>query len=148
MALGVFIFDQLTKAHVQYHFRLYDQWPVIPGFFNLTYVRNTGVAFGLMGGEPSAWKRLIFLALSLLAIGFIFYFFRHLRLKGRGVVTALGMLLGGAIGNIVDRLRLGGVVDFLDFYVGRYHWPAFNVADAAITCGALYLFFNLYRHQG
>lgn len=148
VAFGILAFDQLTKGHIQYHFLPGESQTIIPGFLNLTYVTNTGIAFGLMRGEGSAWKQLILLTVTLLAIGFIFYFFKHLKSRGRGAVIALGMLLGGAIGNIVDRLRLGKVVDFLDFYIGRYHWPAFNVADAAITCGVLYLFFALYRRPG
>ncbi|MEW6326485.1 MAG: signal peptidase II [Thermodesulfobacteriota bacterium] len=147
VAFGIFALDQLTKGHIQYHFCLYEIRVVIPGFLNWTYITNTGVAFGLMDGEPDTWKRLFFLSVTLLAIGFIFYLFRHFRSKGRGAVIALGMILGGAIGNMADRVRLGKVIDFVDFYIGRYHWPAFNVADAAITCGVLYLALTLYRHK-
>ncbi|MDP2798634.1 MAG: signal peptidase II [Deltaproteobacteria bacterium] len=148
VTFGIFALDQLTKGHIQYHFGLYESRAVIPGFFSLTYITNTGVAFGLMSGEPDTWKRLFFLSVTLLAIGFIFYLFGHFRSKGRGAVIALGMILGGAIGNMVDRVRLGKVIDFLDFYIGGCHWPAFNVADAAITCGVLYLALALYRQQG
>lgn len=148
VAFGIFALDQLTKGHIQYHFGLYESRAVIPGFFSLTYITNTGVAFGLMGGEPDTWKRLFFLSVTLLAIGFIFYLFKNFKSKGRGAVLALGMILGGAIGNMVDRVRLGKVIDFLDFYIGGCHWPAFNVADVAITCGVLYLALTLYRQRG
>ncbi|MDD5450889.1 MAG: signal peptidase II [Desulfovibrionales bacterium] len=148
MAFGVFALDQLTKGHIQYHFGLYESRAVVPGFFNLTYITNSGVAFGLMSGEPDTWKRLFFLSVTLLAVGFIFYLFGHFRSKGRGAVIAMGMILGGAIGNMADRVRMGKVIDFLDFYIGGCHWPAFNVADAAISCGVLYLALTLYRQQG
>lgn len=147
VASGVFVLDQLTKAHIQYHFYLYQKQTIIPGFFDLTYITNTGAAFGLMAGKASVWKQTIFLVLTLVAVGLIIYFFRQMQAKGPGAIVALGMLLGGAVGNALDRLRLGKVIDFLDFYIGRHHWPAFNLADAAITCGALYLLLVLYRKQ-
>ncbi len=144
--LAVLGLDQLSKVYVQDSFSLYESATIIPGLFSLTYVTNTGVAFGLMGGKGNAWKQYLFPAINACAMVFIVYYFRQLRAKGRWTALALGAILGGAMGNTIDRLRLGSVVDFLDFYLGRQHWPAFNIADAAITCGAIYIALSVLRH--
>ncbi len=146
-AATIVVLDQCSKACVTTCFGLYESKTVIPGLFSLTHITNTGVAFGLMSGEGGAWKQYGFLLVSLLAIGLIVHFFRQMKTQGPMPVLALGMLLGGAVGNTIDRLRLGNVVDFLDFYVGRHHWPAFNVADAAITCGVFFLLWSMHRHS-
>lgn len=143
----VFIFDQLSKIYIQNYFQLHETITVIPGFLNLTLVTNTGVAFGLFGGAESDWKRYGLLIINVLAVGFIFYFMRQLMKKGLKPAIALGLIMGGAVGNSFDRARLGSVVDFLDFYVRSYHWPAFNVADAGITCGAIYLAYLLFKEE-
>ncbi|MFH1148002.1 MAG: signal peptidase II [Pseudomonadota bacterium] len=143
----VFAIDQLSKVYIQRYFQSRETLPIIPGFFNLTFVTNTGVAFGLFGGTGHAWKRYGLLIVNVLAVGFIFYFLKQLIRKGSRPAVALGLILGGAIGNSIDRARLGNVIDFLDFYVSGFHWPAFNVADAAITCGAIYLAFLLVKED-
>lgn len=146
-ALFVFGLDQISKSLIGRHFNLHQSQTVIPGLFNITYVTNTGVAFGLFSGQYTSLKQLIFLAVGLLAAGIIVYFFHQLESRAAGTALALGMVLGGAAGNSVDRIRLAGVIDFLDFYIGSHHWPAFNVADAAITCGIFYLMISLYKHK-
>lgn len=132
---GVVGLDQLTKFMVVKEFLLYETIPVVPGFFNLTYITNTGAAFGLFAGEQTMLRQVFFIAVAMAALLVMFFSYRHLHSQGRLFVHAIGMIAGGAVGNLIDRLRLGSVVDFLDFYVKTYHWPAFNVADSAITVG-------------
>ncbi|MGH7407101.1 MAG: signal peptidase II, partial [Candidatus Methylomirabilales bacterium] len=130
LAAAVVILDQATKLLVQRAFRLGESLPVLPGFFNLTYVLNPGAAFGLLAGAAAAFRGPFFIAVSVLAIAVICYY--HARYaRGRPLPSVgLSLILGGAVGNLIDRLRVGMVIDFLDFYVGAYHWPAFNVADS------------------
>lgn len=135
IALTVALLDQLSKYYIQRAFRPGQVVTVIPHFFNLTFVLNPGAAFGFLAGASASFRNPFFIAVSLLAVAFIVYYrFRDGRL---GIFPSLGLslILGGAVGNLVDRLRLGMVVDFLDFYYGDYHWPAFNLADSAITVG-------------
>jgi signal peptidase II len=108
---------------------------VIHGFFNLVHVRNTGGAFGIFGGEKGGLGSLLFVLVSLIAIGSILFLFVRLREDEKTLSLSLSLVLSGAIGNLIDRLRLGEVVDFLDFYLFSYHWPAFNIADSAICLG-------------
>lgn len=132
---GVVAADQFTKWLVMATFRLYEIKIVIPGFFNLTYITNTGAAFGLLAGEQTLLRQAFFISVAMVALLIMFFSYRHFRSQGQLFVHAIGMIAGGAIGNLIDRLRFGKVVDFLDFYIKGYHWPAFNVADSAITIG-------------
>jgi len=132
---AVVVLDQLSKAVVMAYFDLYELRPVISGFFNLTYITNTGAAFGMLAGEESVWRQVFFVTVALTALVIMFFSYRQFRGQGRIFGHAIGMIAGGAIGNLIDRLRYGSVVDFLDFYIRDYHWPAFNVADSAITIG-------------
>ncbi|NVL90028.1 MAG: signal peptidase II [Desulfobacterales bacterium] len=116
-------------------FSLGETLEVIPGFFNLTYIRNTGGAFGILSGEASLLRTGLFLGISCVALGIIFYLYARIPSGKPWLGSGLAMTFGGALGNIVDRLRFGEVVDFLDFYIGNFHWPAFNVADSAISVG-------------
>jgi signal peptidase II len=117
--------------------------PVIPGFFQLTLVHNTGAAFGV----GRAWSMPFFVVASLVALGVVGYLFHRLDSSEKGSLWGLVLILSGAIGNLVDRIRFGYVVDFLDVFVGAYHWPAFNVADAAITMGAGLFALDLLRNR-
>ncbi len=110
-----------------------DSVPLIPGFFQLTLVHNTGAAFGI----GHRWSLIFFVVISFVALGVIGYLFHRLKEHELLPMWALVLIMSGAVGNLVDRLRFGYVVDFFDAYVGRHHWPAFNVADAAITIGAV-----------
>jgi len=135
VAAGVVLLDQVTKAIVQSLFFFGESVPVIPGFFNLTFIRNPGAAFGFLSwGNPSLVTPL-FVLISLVVAGGIFYYYRKTDPDNRLHRWGLSLILGGAIGNMVDRVRFQSVVDFLDFYAGDHHWPAFNVADSAITIG-------------
>jgi signal peptidase II len=133
---GVILLDQLTKWWIISSFFLHESREVVPGFFNLTFVTNTGAAFGLLAGRETAFRQAFFVGVSIVALAALAFAYRQFRHQGRLAVTALGLIAGGAVGNLIDRLRFGRVIDFLDVYVGLYHWPAFNVADAAITIGA------------
>jgi len=140
--------DQLTKLLIMENFFLYEQKSVIPGLFNLVYVTNTGAAFGFLAGDKN-WMRLIFfIGVAITALVIIAYTYGHLKGQGKIYVYSLGLIGGGAIGNLIDRLRFGSVVDFLDFYLGSHHWPAFNAADSAITVGVcLFLLGTLMQYK-
>ena len=135
----VVVLDQIAKTVVTSHLELHRSVSVIHGFFALTYVRNTGAAFGLLAGRLEDLRVPFFLTVSLLALAVLIGFLRGLPPERRAVTVACGAVLGGAIGNMIDRFAFGEVIDFLDVYVGAYHWPAFNVADAAITIGVIVL---------
>lgn len=145
VALSIYVLDQATKAWVLDTMRLYSQKAVIPGFFNLVHVRNTGVAFSLFSGSDSPWRLPVLAALTLTALVVVFFLYRESRPEEKLKRVALSLIAGGAAGNLTDRLRFGHVVDFLDFYLGPYHWPAFNAADTAVTVGALLLLWSVLR---
>jgi signal peptidase II len=127
--------DQWTKYVVEQKIALYQKVEVIHGFFNLVHVGNTGGAFGIFGGERGGLGSLFFVAVSLVAIGSILFLFVRLKEDEKTLPLSLSLILSGAIGNLVDRFWHGEVVDFLDFYISSYHWPAFNIADSAICVG-------------
>jgi signal peptidase II len=127
--------DQWTKAVVLDRLPLHRRIPVIPGFFDLTHVRNTGGAFGIFGGEKSGLGALLFLVVSVMAVGILLVLFIRARENEKTLAFAYSLILSGALGNLLDRLRLGEVVDFLEFYVSSFRWPAFNIADSAICAG-------------
>ena len=129
--------DQATKIWVYTTLPLHTELPVIQGFFNLVHVRNRGAAFGFLNRHDITWQFWLFLAAGLVALVVVFTLARQARNDEYGFFTALGLILGGAIGNLIDRVRYRAVIDFLDFYQGDWHWPAFNVADIAICCGAV-----------
>jgi signal peptidase II len=139
IAALVVLLDRGTKWLVASRISLNDSIVVLPGFFRLTHVQNTGAAFGLFADSASEWKVSILVVFSLLALVVV----SALLWKNSHSMTTTGvglsLILGGALGNLWDRLISGHVVDFFDFYVGSYHWPAFNVADSAIVIGALLL---------
>lgn len=135
LAGGVLALDQATKAWVVSAFRLYESVPVIPGLLHLTYVRNPGAAFGLFSGHAAAWRVPFFLAVTAVALVAIALIARRLPPGRPWAFGALALVFGGALGNLIDRVRWGEVVDFVDVFWRTYHWPAFNVADAAITVG-------------
>lgn len=140
--------DQLTKYWVVTSFRLYESRPVLPGFFNLTYVTNTGAAFSMFAHYDSPWRHYLFVGVNTAAVlGFTIAYFRMK--KGKNLYfLPFGLIAGGAAGNVIDRLRYGSVVDFLDVYWGTHHWPTFNVADSAICVGVvLFLVINFIEEK-
>jgi len=127
--------DQWTKLVVRSRFGLGECRVIVPGFFHLTYVRNTGAAWGMFGGQNN-----LLVLLSVAMLGAVFFFRRSLLTDSLAHRIALGCLVGGIVGNLLDRVRLDYVVDFLDFHLIGRHFPAFNLADAAICTGlGLYL---------
>ncbi len=146
VAGSIVVLDQGTKALVLKQLPLYHSLPVIPGFFNLTHIHNPGGAFGFMSHQSSQVRNLLFLFISSLAICFIFYFYKNTPKTHPLLATGFALILGGAVGNLIDRFRFGKVVDFLDFFLGNYHWPAFNVADSAISIGVgIFLIHLLFK---
>lgn len=138
-ALVVIVLDQVTKLAVIGTLRLYDSVAVIPGFFNLVHVRNRGIAFGLLSQLGQVWSTLLLSATTAAAVILLVLWLSRLRAGDHWTAFGLSLIIGGAVGNLIDRLRLGEVVDFLDFYVGSFHWPAFNVADSAVTVGTFWV---------
>jgi signal peptidase II len=145
LALVIIALDQVTKAWIQQHMVLYTTRPVIPDFFNIVYVLNRGAAFGFLNRSDIQWQTYFFFAATALAVMIIFHLLRMARDADTLLILGLGGILGGAVGNLIDRIRTGEVVDFLDFYWKSYHWPAFNVADIAIFLGSLALLAAFYR---
>jgi len=143
----VLIIDQVTKVCIHYKMALYQSIEILPNFFHLTYLRNTGAAFGFLAGSPSPLRMAFFIIVSTVAIGCLFYLLRSLRPGQNLLAFSLSLILGGAIGNLIDRLRMGEVIDFLDFHWYSLHWPAFNVADSAITVGVILLFYRMIRKR-
>jgi signal peptidase II len=130
LGLVITVLDQVTKYVVRLTFAVGESHPVIHGFFDLTYVRNTGAAWGILGGQNASLT-----ILSIVMLAAILIFRRSFLSDTWEHRLALGLMVGGIVGNLMDRLRLGWVTDFLDFYCRGYHWPSFNVADAAICVG-------------
>lgn len=147
LAVLVIVADQLTKQWILNSFKLHEQQAVIPGLFNLVHVNNTGAAFGFLAGDKNMLRLVFFVGIAITALVVMTVAYRHLKKQGRIFVYAIGLIAGGAIGNLIDRLRFGAVIDFLDFYVGTHHWPAFNVADSAISTGVgLFLLGTILQH--
>ena len=147
-ALAVLVLDQMTKYWIATRFPLHETQPLISGFFNLVHVRNRGMAFGIMNRPGADWGFILLLAATLGAVALLLFWFYRLNPEERHMPYPLSLVLGGAIGNLLDRIRIGEVIDFLDFYLGPYHWPAFNVADSAITVGTIWLAASLLFHPG
>lgn len=125
--------DLVTKFYIHTYFALYENVSVVPGFFNITYARNPGAAFGFLAQSPSEFRTLFFAIMPPLVCLFIFGLIYTLPKEDRSQLYALSLIMGGAIGNYINRMQLGYVVDFLDVYISQYHWPTFNFADVAMT---------------
>ncbi|MBI2060309.1 MAG: signal peptidase II [Nitrospirae bacterium] len=137
LAASVFACDQVTKKSVQRNMEHLSATPVVSCCLNLTHVHNRGGAFGMFSETRTRWGRLAFTASSFLALGFLLYLLAVAPAEARFQRVALSIILGGAVGNLYDRMVQGFVVDFVDAHWRHYHWPAFNVADMAITVGIL-----------
>jgi len=148
LSLVIVVTDQATKAQVMQTMRLHESIPVVSNFFSITYIRNPGAAFGFLSSSSGSFRFVFFGVTSLFALGLLgTILVRMPKHNWMGQLSVAG-ILGGAIGNLLDRLRYGEVIDFLDFYFNAYHFPAFNVADSAITVGVgfLILHFALEKH--
>jgi len=145
IALVVIILDQLSKLWASSVLGYAQPVPVFPGF-NLTLMHNSGAAFSFLG-DAGGWQRWLFLALALGVSGWLALWLRKLGEGERWMGLALALLIGGALGNAIDRVYLGYVIDFIDWYCCGYHWPAFNIADSAISVGAVLLFILMLRED-
>lgn len=134
IAALVVILDQITKAAATHYLSLY--WPLdIAPFFNLTLSHNPGAAFSFLS-HSNGWQRWLFTAVAIIMSGVILVWLRRIPAEDKLYKLALVLILGGALGNLIDRITLGYVIDFFDFYYKNWHFPVFNVADSAISCGA------------
>jgi len=143
----VIILDQLTKWQVMRTMRLHESISIVPDLFSITYIRNSGAAFGILAGSHSGFRLVFFgitSALALALLGTIYVRLSPADWLGRVSVAAI---FGGAVGNLIDRVQSGEVIDFLDFSLLGHHWPAFNVADAAITVGVCFLIGHFFLHK-
>lgn len=140
------LLDQFTKYWAITNIPRFMTVTVIPGFFNLVNVRNSGAAFGFLNDPDTEWQVWMFAAAAVIAVGIINYLAKTSG-KSAAMFTGLGLVLGGAIGNLIDRIRLRSVIDFLDFHVAEWHWPAFNVADIGICLGAGLIMLAMYKHK-
>jgi signal peptidase II len=129
----VLVLDQFTKYLVEKSIRMYDVIPVLPGFFNLTHVRNKGAAFSLFSTMPNGFRSAFFITVTLVAVAALAVLIS--KTGERLLVAAFSLIAGGAVGNVIDRIRFGEVVDFIQWYYRSFYWPSFNVADSAISIG-------------
>jgi len=143
-ALLIVVLDQVSKLFVIRGLRVHESVPVIKGFFDLVHVRNRGMAFGFMNRAHADFAFWLLVSTSIIAIALLLFWFFRLKEADTRITLGLSLILGGAVGNLIDRLRFREVVDFLDVFVGSYHWPAFNVADAAITTGTFLVAITLF----
>ncbi|HUP22119.1 MAG TPA: signal peptidase II [Thermoanaerobaculia bacterium] len=135
LPLLVVALDQWSKWWVERELAPYEAIPVVPGFFSISHVTNTGIAFGLLPSHGDGFGTFMLVLLGLLALLIVSVYFWRAPASQKLLLCALALIMGGAVGNLVDRILLHAVTDFLDVYVGSYHWPTFNVADSAITVG-------------
>lgn len=134
-SLLILVLDQYTKYLIRQNMGLYTSAPIIDGFFNLTHIANPGVAFGIGARVQGEWLKRLFILVSVVAVAILIAVYREVEAKEPFLKTGLIFICGGALGNLIDRFMMGEVTDFLDFYWGRHHWPAFNVADSCISIG-------------
>lgn len=147
LAGGLIALDQATKNLVARKLPLYDSIPVIPGFFNITRVHNKGAIFGTFSQTGNTLVFALLTAASLAALAFVVYYFFKTPASDKLMKVSLTLIMAGAVGNQFDRLVRGYVIDFLDFYVGKAHWPFFNAADSCITIGACLMLVVLFRRK-
>lgn len=143
----IVVMDQVTKFMIQAHFNknFYKVVPVIENFFALRYVENKGAVWGLFSQSANTIIPKIITGLSVVALAIVIYFFLKLEYKCALELTSMSFIIGGALGNLIDRLIQGYVVDFLDVFIGTHHWPTFNVADSFISIGVVILIFSIWR---
>ena len=142
-AIGTFALDWASKAWITGYLPPNGQKAIIPGFFDLVNIRNRGAAFGFLNNPDTEWQFWLFMAATAIAVIAILAMLRETNKSAQ--VLGLGLILGGAAGNLVDRIRFRAVIDFLDFYWGGWHWPAFNIADSGICVGAFLLCVSILR---
>ena len=147
VALGVFALDRWSKWLVETQLGSYDSKTVIPGFFNIVRSQNPGVAFGIFAENSSRSRTPLLVAVSIVAVLLLAGMLWRIDRLDTPSSTGLALIFGGAMGNVFDRVRVGSVTDFLDFYAGTYHWYTFNLADASISTGACLLILSMFLSQ-
>lgn len=140
--MAVILLDQSTKLYVDRALPLHDPITIIKNFFHIVHIRNTGAAFGIMA-DQGLFLRVFFIIISSVAIIIIPFFLMKLKDNQIVPITGLSLIMAGAIGNLIDRIRLGEVIDFIDLHWYSYHWPTFNLADSAITIGGIFLIIEI-----
>lgn len=135
--------DQVSKAAVQANLALHHSITVIDRLFSITHILNPGGAFGFFAGQPPVIRKIVFIFLSAAVAGFVLFLFFKTADEYLFLSYGFAAIFAGAVGNLIDRIRFGKVVDFLDFYIGDYHWPAFNIADSAISIGMVILVYHI-----
>ena len=145
LALIVVLIDQVSKWLASSQLAPHQILSIIPGFFNIVLVKNRGMAFGILNQTKPGFAYIFLLATTIAAIVVIIFFFFWAKKNRIWLTIGLSLILGGALGNLIDRVQLGYVIDFLDFFLADYHWPAFNMADSAVTVGTFWLLFNVIR---
>ena len=143
-AVLLFVLDRITKDLIKAHVSLWDAWAVIPGLVNIVHTENPGIAFGMLANLENPWRNVLLIGFSMLVLAIISAVL--LRMGGQGMLLRMGLALvmGGALGNLFDRIVHGTVTDFVEFHVGEHYFPAFNVADSAITIGACLLLLDMW----
>lgn len=139
------LFDFITKAYIDSNMSLHESVVVIGGLLNITYVRNPGAAFSFLATASPGFRSVFFLSVTILSIVLVLYYIAKSKTEEPLMIFALSLILSGALGNFIDRVRIGEVIDFIDVHLGAYHWPAFNVADSAITVGACIMLLALFK---
>ncbi|WP_187312847.1 signal peptidase II [Candidatus Williamhamiltonella defendens] len=136
LSVVVIVLDLASKYWIIYHFDLYEIRPLIP-FLNITYAQNTGAAFSFLA-DRGGWQRWFFILIAIVMIAILMRLM-YRSIENKWIIAAYALIIGGALGNLCDRIAHGFVIDFIDFYVNQWHWPTFNVADSAICIGALFI---------
>jgi signal peptidase II len=139
----VVILDQITKSAIVTRFFIHESYPIVDGFFNLVYVMNPGAAFGFLANTSETFRYVFFIGITTLVILLIIYYLLKSKSSNILTVISLTLIFAGAVGNLIDRVRFGAVVDFLDFYIHTWHWPAFNIADSSISLGAVLMIWGM-----
>lgn len=147
VAVVIVALDQVTKSAIASRFAFHEIYPVIDGFFNLVYVMNPGAAFGFLAKTSESFRSFFFIGVTILVMGLIVYYIVKSESGNMIYDISLTLIFSGAVGNLIDRIRFGAVVDFLDFHIHVWHWPAFNVADSAITVGAVLMIWGMITHR-
>ncbi len=145
LSAAIFALDRITKQIIETRVSVFDTHTVIPGFFDIVHARNRGAAFSMFADSTSPWRPVFLIGLSLAALVMVAGILRNSSRLDRVTAIGLSLILGGALGNVFDRIVSGAVTDFLDFYIRDMHWPAFNVADSAIVIGSGLLLISLLR---
>ena len=143
--LAIILLDQISKLFIDLNFTIHQQKKILDGFFNIWYTQNTGAIWGIFSSLENPIISKIITGLSIIAVIIVIVYFLKIKPTCVLELTSLSFIIGGAFGNIFDRLFRGYVIDFLDFYINKYHWPTFNIADSFITIGVIILAISIWR---